>query len=335
MLRLRKRGKTYYIRGTVTIGGKSETIKERSTGLADAAKAESFRARAQTEIEERLLYGKQRNPAELITLFEASDMWGKQVRPQKSQRTIAINMLRHLGSDATLAEVDEQTWARLKTDLLPGRKPATLQAYKAVLRAWYRAAGIKQIPDFEVPSASSEIEAKLSQKAADRLINSYPVHVKGPAIVARFSGLRAGEVARLKVRDIDWDEEEIIVRETKTKKARRVPMHRRVIAVMQEKTKGREPEDFVFLNTNGDAFKYVRGETHNPFYGAHQLAMKRAGLTKFRWHDWRHHWAYTYAETDGNLRNLMKVGGWTKMDVLERYLTANDEKIKEAVRAAR
>lgn len=326
----RKQSPYYYIRGTVTVGGKTETVKPQSTGLADKPAAENYRAKFQSDIQDRLVHGKKRSPAEEVTLAEASILWSKHHPRQKAQRIIGRRLLDYLGDERTLSEVDERLWLRMKAEMLSEAKGTTIAAYKAVLRGWFHAAGIKEIPDFHNKYKAEVIEVRLSDEEADRLIGCYDQYHKGPAITARYTGMRGGEIAQLKKADLDWQNLEIVVRKTKGKRSRRIPMNNQVVAVMQEAIKNKT--DYVFVNEAGENWPYEAGEGGQPFYQGHLKARKAAGLYSFRWHDWRHHWAYTYASQDGNLRNLMYVGGWSKLDVLLRYLVENREQIREAMR---
>jgi site-specific recombinase XerD len=52
---------------------------------------------------------------------------------------------------------------------------------------------------------------------------------------------------------------------------------------------------------------------------AHRTACKKAGITKFRIHDWRHHFAVWFLKNGGNLRALCQIAGWSSIRMVQRY----------------
>ena len=48
-------------------------------------------------------------------------------------------------------------------------------------------------------------------------------------------------------------------------------------------------------------------------------ALKRAGVSDFRWHDWRHTWASWHAQEGTPLSVLQELGGWSTPSMVQRY----------------
>ena len=64
-----------------------------------------------------------------------------------------------------------------------------------------------------------------------------------------------------------------------------------------------------------------------------KAACRRAGITDFHPHDCRHTWAtWLYGET-GNLRQLMELGGWKSIKMVERYTHVNPDHLRSAIDA--
>ena len=59
--------------------------------------------------------------------------------------------------------------------------------------------------------------------------------------------------------------------------------------------------------------------------GVHSRACKRAGISNFTLHDWRHHWASRLMMAGGNIKSLQKLGGWESITMVERYADVSDE----------
>jgi integrase len=52
---------------------------------------------------------------------------------------------------------------------------------------------------------------------------------------------------------------------------------------------------------------------------AWQLALKRAGIAEFRWHDLRHTWASWHVQAGTPLHVLQELGGWESVEMVRRY----------------
>ncbi len=57
----------------------------------------------------------------------------------------------------------------------------------------------------------------------------------------------------------------------------------------------------------------------------HKTACKRAGITNFRVHDWRHHWACQCVMAGIDLETIRQEGGWKSLRMVERYATVSAE----------
>jgi integrase len=58
---------------------------------------------------------------------------------------------------------------------------------------------------------------------------------------------------------------------------------------------------------------------------AWRAALKRAGITNFRWHDLRHTWASWHRQQGTPLDRLKELGGWKTFDMVERYAHLSTE----------
>jgi integrase len=72
-------------------------------------------------------------------------------------------------------------------------------------------------------------------------------------------------------------------------------------------------EEFVFVRTDG---QQVRGLPTNTW----TLALKKAGLQNFKWHDLRHTWASLLRQSGKvGLDLLQELGGWKSAKMVQRY----------------
>ena len=70
------------------------------------------------------------------------------------------------------------------------------------------------------------------------------------------------------------------------------------------------------------AFRRVRSRSTAPSQvstKAWYAALKRAGITDFRWHDLRHTWASWHVQNGTPLFALQELGGWASAEMVRRY----------------
>ena len=84
--------------------------------------------------------------------------------------------------------------------------------------------------------------------------------------------------------------------------------------------KRKQPETGpVFLSRRGKPYADTRRVGGNPLTKAHRTACRAVGITGFRIHDWRHHFAIWFLKRGGNLRALCQIAGWSSMRMVQRY----------------
>jgi integrase len=58
---------------------------------------------------------------------------------------------------------------------------------------------------------------------------------------------------------------------------------------------------------------------------AWRQALKRAGITDFRWHDLRHTWTSWHVQTGTPLHVLQELSGWESVEMVRRYAHLSSE----------
>ncbi len=74
-------------------------------------------------------------------------------------------------------------------------------------------------------------------------------------------------------------------------------------------------------------FTYEGQRIHQVSTRAWYLAMKRAGIENFRWHDLRHTWASWHVQNGTPLFALQELGGWETAKMVRRYAHLNAEHV--------
>ena len=59
-------------------------------------------------------------------------------------------------------------------------------------------------------------------------------------------------------------------------------------------------------------------------------ALKRAGISDFRWHDLRHTWASWHVQRGTSLQELMELGGWSSYEMVLRYAHLASDHLQSA-----
>lgn len=111
------------------------------------------------------------------------------------------------------------------------------------------------------------------------------------------TGLRLSEAQNLRIKDIDWSEGILTVRNTKFGKSRLVPLHPSTCKVLAGYSKRRDrlfparPETHFFVNQNGN--RLDKGDIHRTFYAlSRQVGLRAPSASRGpRLHDFRHRFA--------------------------------------------
>jgi integrase/recombinase XerD len=148
------------------------------------------------------------------------------------------------------------------------------------------------------------------------------------------SGLRVGEVANIRLEDIDLDHQKIFVRlPTKNMKTRTVPFRDKVakfVALWQAQRNPKCPHDHLIhgdrmgiYDTSDLSGRFRR------FFSSHPEAARI-----FKFHRCRHTWATGLLNNGMNLAVLQKLGGWTNLNSLQRYIQILPETIRREYESA-
>lgn len=138
------------------------------------------------------------------------------------------------------------------------------------------------------------------------------------------TGTRAGEVATLKISDVDLRNSIVVVRRGKGGKGRRVPIGPQVAQAIDRYIRSRRTHrlaetDDLWLGDRGKKFSY------DALHKSLRMRADRAGIPRFHPHLLRHTAAHRWLAAGGSEGGLMAVAGWTRPDMLMRYTRAQAE----------
>jgi integrase len=133
---------------------------------------------------------------------------------------------------------------------------------------------------------------------------------------------RKGEIAGLRWGEVRGDA--IYLRRTKSGKPRWVPLSPEAARLLPDRPADATDDDLVFRGRDG-------GAVGNNLDRAWSAARERAGLRWLRIHDLRHEAASRFLEVGGTLRELQVLGGWSSLELVERYSKADRERIRQTL----
>ena len=345
MLKLRKRGRVYHIRGTVRVGRKVRIVKEHSTGADRRTVADAYRARLEHEIQQELLHGVDGRAS---TMTVADCLASYLARPE-GLGPIDVWYVReineYMGDYALTATLDG--WAEFRKARCSGRASATVDRFRAVLvAALNHGCGERGVPAPSIPTIkfNNQRIRYLTPADADALHNAYPKHVIPIVSVLRFQGARTQEALQLEWAAVDMRARTLFFERTKNDTPRTIAMYPRVAAEIAEiwERRGQPAHGHVFLNRVGKPYGDTRDYAlpgGNPLSKAHKSALSKVtirpnGGPDFRPHDWRHHWASWMVMNGVDLLTIQKLGGWKDIRMLQRYAALSVEHLAEAVKRA-
>ncbi len=143
-------------------------------------------------------------------------------------------------------------------------------------------------------------------------------------IVAIDTGIRLGELVNLKWSDIDFRERTITIKQSKTHEHKTIPMTERVFSVLVERHRTPSITGYVFT---------VKGAkvVDASLQGAFKDAVRKAGITNFRFHDLRHTFASRLMQSGVDIYTVAKLLGHKNITTTQRYAHLSTKHIRLAV----
>ncbi len=337
VLTIRKRGRYYHCRGTVRVGKKVRYVQEHSTGFGERAAAETYKARLEYETQQELLYGLAGRKKQL-KFADAGEIYLNRPDGLHRMDVWRLGELNEVLGSYTLDDVAEG-WSVFKQVRCQNLAPATVERFRATLQAALNYAC--QEWGFDAPKLpkvkfKNERVKWLTKPQREQLLVAYPPHVRPIMLTLCFQGCRTQEALQLRWPHLELGAGRMYFDRTKNGDPRSVQMHPRVNAAVREIWTSRDmpTEGHVFLNRLGKPYSDTRDYKYpggNPLRKAHETACRRAGVTGFRIHDWRHHWACWCVMEGVDFETIKRMGGWKSLRMVERYAAVSTEHMDAAM----
>jgi integrase len=158
----------------------------------------------------------------------------------------------------------------------------------------------------EKPRPNPARDRTLNNDELETLFESCDGQLRNIIEVAYYTLCRRGEIIRLNYNDVDWITSTAIIKETKNGIPRRIGLAPRVVEILKSLPR----------STLGNFFNV---KSISSFEKSFRLAVKKAGLKDFRFHDLRHCGATHLIEGGWSTMELMQQGGWSSQQMAKRY----------------
>jgi len=156
------------------------------------------------------------------------------------------------------------------------------------------------------------------------LLDSCALHLKPMVIMALNTGMRRGEIFKLTWKDVDFNQNQITIGDSKNGEGRTVPMNDLLVKTLCRQKEERRPKNpYVFLRPSGKPFNCIQA--------AFKSACKKAGITDFRFHDLRHTFASHLVMNGVDLATVKELLGHRTLIMTLRYSHLSQGHKKKAV----
>lgn len=248
----------------------------------------------------------------------------------KRYRNLLKNaILPRLGSltlkEATAGHIQKYADGRLKEV-----SPASTRQELMFLSGMFREAIKRDIIDrnplvrVDKPAISNLIVRYLDHDEEKNLLAFTREPLRSAIRISIHSGLRDGELRNLTWADVRLRERAIVVRNTKSKRDRIVPMSRTLYELL-DKMPRHIKSPYVITNTD-------TGTKYDHFNNtAWKKALVDAGVKNFRWHDLRHTFGSRLAQAGVPILTIKELMGHSQITVTMRYAHLAPSNLQTAV----
>ncbi len=318
---LYKRGKTWWIDFTTP---KGERVR-RSAQTSDRRAAQEYHDRVKAELwRQDQLKEKPKH-----TWDEAALRWLDGLQNPRTQKNAAIRLswLQTFLRGKLLEDIDRSLIAEITAERGIDVTPTTVNRYLETLQAvlhksfeWGWVDHVPAIPKFK--TASKRIRW-LTHEEARILLTHLPEHQADLARFALATGLRQRNILELEWSQVDLKRALCWIHPDQAKGGRAigVPLNQDAIKVLLKQKGKHDRRVFTF---QGKPVGQVNTK-------AWRSALKRAGITDFRWHDLRHTWASWHVQSGTPLHVLQELGGWSDYKMVQRYAHLTHEHLARFV----
>ena len=243
--------------------------------------------------------------------------------------------------EKTLSEIKKQDIEYIKENMLDaGRADDTIKKTISIISQVYKYAmehelyfGNIPTTNVRAPNKDNKRSRYLTKEEAKKLLDELAVHspqLHDMALISLYTGMRAGEIRKLKWENILWNTDRINAKWRKNGGNDLLPMHRKVREVLEQR-KQQSNSDLVFKSEDGNMLKAISG-TYKKVVD--KLGFNN-GITdetqKVVFHTLRHTYASWLVMSGVDLYTVQRLMGHKDIKMTQRYAHLAPEYLEKAV----
>jgi integrase len=292
--------------------------------------AEKVIAKRKAEIAENRFLDKRMEP-DPISFYDFANeylQWAK-ANKKPSSYNRDLSLMRQLNKEFEAKAIQEiTTWQieKFKAKRKEEVRPASVNREIALLKHMYSKAiewsKVKESPVKKVKLLKGEVKRVrfLMPDQVQTLLSNCADHLRPIVTVAIHTGMRKGEILKLRRDQANFNQGIISILDTKNHERRDIPMNETVKATLKAiEDKG----PYFFSNEDGKPFGDVKK--------AFATAMRKSGIEDFRFHDLRHTFASNLVMAGEDLNTIRELLGHKDLTMTLRYAHLAPNLKKKAV----
>lgn len=297
----------------------------RSTGTAKPDEAQAILEKCRTDVREGRWFDKKAQPARVLMseLLAKYEVYASTHTPRswKSDQYILKRFRKALGGlmlSAIGFEVAEKYRGTLvKEGLAVASVNDFMKTFKHIMvkgNDWKMVTDeqLREIQKLKKLKGENKRLRYLTPQEIPGLLQACNIHIRSIVQFAINTGMRRGEIFRLRWCDIDEQAGIIIIGKTKTDESRSIPMNATVRGLIADLKKVRQVgTQLVFPNR--------RGKIRDNMQSAWENALERVGIEDFHFHDCRHTFASLMVQAGASLPEVQKLLGHKSITMTMRY----------------
>lgn len=198
-------------------------------------------------------------------------------------------------------------------------------AFNLAIREW-ELVEINPVSKVKKERVSNILEHWLTLEEEKRLLMASPRWLQEIIIFAINTGLRRGEILDLKLSQVDFNRQTLVIYEQKNGAIDTLPLNQKAMTVLEARRKNRWPDcDLAFPSQNGTRI------INRNLFRAFDAALQGAEIENFRFHDLRHTFATRLVQGGVGIYEVQKLGRWKTSSMVMRYAHHNPESLRPAI----
>ena len=284
-----------------------------------------------------------------VTFGEATDRYLDECelaeKSLKEDRT-RLDIVREDWEDVPISTIDAgqiDSWLAKKRRSKGWSKSTRNRYLSAIKQVFKKAHSLNYIADNPAPlikalKEEENIPEPLTDAGMDSLMAVLPEYAKYYVAILVDTGLRKGELERIRWRDVDTANKQLIVPKSKSKTFRVVPMTSRLAALFDSLRSG---STWVQTQKGHSNHTIVWPDDSNPealVIGPIDLkkslisASKAIGVKHIHPHQFRHTFATRLLQKGVAMEHIMALGGWKSATMAKRYARVNPVELHDQIR---